>query len=60
MNPSTWRLPMLLAGLAVAVLAGCAAPAEMSAKQKEAYELRRYCEANHDDVARCTGFLGDH
>ena len=44
----------------IAVLAaGCSSPASMSPQQKEAFELRRYCERMSADVARCTGFLGD-
>lgn len=60
MRTSPWRLTLLLAGLAVVALTGCSTPAEMTPQQKQAYELRRYCETHHDDVARCTGFLGDH
>lgn len=44
----------------VAVLAaGCSSPASMSPQQKEAFELRRYCERMSADEARCVGFIGD-
>ena len=40
-------------------LSGCASSAaEMTPQQKEAYEQRRYCESNPNDVASCVGFLG--
>jgi hypothetical protein len=46
--------------LCLASLGGCTGPTTMTDKQKEAYELRRYCEKNPDDIVRCLGFLGDH
>jgi hypothetical protein len=60
MNRSTRSLTGLAALLATALFAGCAGTGEMTPKQKEAFELRRYCEQNPDDIVRCTGFLGDH
>jgi hypothetical protein len=50
------------AGVVVASLlvAACTSPESMSPKQKEAYELRRYCEQNPNDVTKCIGYLGDH
>lgn len=51
-----WRaMGFLLAALA---LAGCTSTAQMSTQQREGVELRRYCEAHPEDVARCLGFLG--
>jgi predicted small lipoprotein YifL len=49
-----------LAALALGALAGCGGPAPMSPQQKEAVELRRYCEQRPDDLNKCLGFLGDH
>ena len=46
--------------LAALVLAGCGAPATMSAQQKDAYDLRRYCEQNPLDKVKCLGYLGDN
>jgi hypothetical protein len=46
-----------LAGLGS--LSGCATnAAEMTPQQKDGVELRRYCERNPNDVAKCVGFLG--
>jgi hypothetical protein len=53
-------LTSLAALLATALFAGCAGTGEMTPKQKEAFELRRYCEQHPDDIVKCTGFLGDH
>lgn len=54
-------LPRAAGALAAIVLvAGCSSPASMTPLQKEAYELRRYCEQNPSDVSRCLGYLGDH
>jgi hypothetical protein len=54
-------LPLAAGAVVVALLlAACSSPATMTDKQKEAFELRRYCEQNPNDLARCTGFLGDH
>lgn len=47
---------VLLAG----ALAGCGSPGQMSPEQRQAVELRRYCETHPEDIARCLGFLGDH
>jgi hypothetical protein len=50
----------LLAGLALLALlplAGCSSPSTMTEQQKEAYELRRYCERTND-VTKCHGFMG--
>jgi hypothetical protein len=44
----------------LAGLTGCTGPSTMTEKQKEAFELRRYCEKNPEDVVRCLGFLGFH
>lgn len=57
---SRWRrtLPaaaMLLAALAIA---GCTSTAEMSPRQREGVELRRFCEQNPEEVEKCLGFLG--
>jgi hypothetical protein len=30
----------------------------MTPQQKDGVELRRYCETNPNDVAKCLGFLG--
>jgi hypothetical protein len=60
---------MLTLGAAVLLAAtGCAqmstddqrAFGSLSPQQKEAFELRRYCEANPNDVTKCLGFLGFH
>jgi uncharacterized lipoprotein YmbA len=54
-------LPRAAGAVVVALLlAACASPATMTPQQKEAYELRRYCEQNPNDVSRCLGYLGDH
>ena len=45
----------LLAALAVV---GCTSTADMSPKQREGVELRRYCEQHPQDTAKCAGFLG--
>lgn len=40
-------------------LSGCATGTDqMTPRQKEGVELRRYCESNPNDVAKCVGFLG--
>lgn len=51
---------LALAASVLLGLAGCTGPSTMTDKQKEAYELRRYCENNPEDVERCLGFLGFH
>jgi hypothetical protein len=44
---------------ALGSLSGCATGAtEMTPQQKDGVELRRYCETNPNDVAKCLGFLG--
>jgi hypothetical protein len=59
---SCWVGVMALVPLvALGALTGCAGGApSMTPQQKEAFELRRFCERNPDDIARCLGFLGDH
>ena len=47
-----------VAVLAALATAGCANPAQMSAKQREGVELRRYCEQHPEEVEKCVGFLG--
>ncbi|HSQ72943.1 MAG TPA: hypothetical protein VLM87_11025 [Rubrivivax sp.] len=51
-----WRV----SGAVVAALSvlGCTSTVEMSAKQREGVELRRYCEQNPQDDVKCLGFLG--
>jgi hypothetical protein len=40
-------------------LSGCAtSAAQMTPQQKEGVELRRFCEQNPNEVAKCLGFLG--
>ena len=51
---------LALAASVLLGLAGCTGPSTMTDQQKEAYELRRYCEKNPEDVVRCLGFLGFH
>lgn len=47
------------AGLVSALaLAGCTSTAQMSPQQRDGVELRRFCEQNPQDTARCAGFLG--
>jgi hypothetical protein len=46
-----------LALLALQPLVGCTGPTTMTEQQKEAYELRRYCERTND-VNKCHGFMG--
>jgi outer membrane biogenesis lipoprotein LolB len=46
--------------VAMLLIAACSSPSSMTPQQKEAYELRRYCEQNTGDVAKCLGYLGDH
>ena len=59
--PSMKTLPRAAAAaLAALLLAGCGAPATMSPQQKEAFELRRYCEQNPYDQVKCLGYLGDN
>jgi hypothetical protein len=54
-------LPRAAGVLAVILLAAaCSSPASMTPQQKEAYELRRFCEQNPNDTVRCLGYLGDH
>jgi hypothetical protein len=50
----------LAAGVVVFSLlsAGCASTTEMSPKQREGVELRRYCEQHPQEVEKCLGFLG--
>jgi hypothetical protein len=44
-------------GVVMALLmTGCAT--EMTPKQKDAAELRRYCESNKNDPVKCLGFYG--
>jgi hypothetical protein len=53
----------LLAPLALALSllgAGCAGTGQMTPQQKEAIELRRYCDQHPDEQAKCLGFLGFH
>jgi hypothetical protein len=49
-----------LAALALMLLGGCAGPQSMSPSQKEAYDLRRYCEQHPEEIEKCLGFLGFH
>ena len=44
--------------LAALALMGCAGTGQMSQQQREGVELRRHCEQNPQDVAKCIGFLG--
>lgn len=39
-------------------LSGCGTT--MTPQQQAAVELRRFCEANPQEVVRCLGFLGDN
>lgn len=43
--------------LVLQALVACSSPATMTPQQKEAFELRRYCERTND-VERCHGFMG--
>jgi hypothetical protein len=43
---------------ALATLSGCSTT--MTPQQQAGVELRRFCEANPQDVVRCLGFLGDN
>ena len=43
--------------VALAVV-GCTSAAEMTPKQREGVELRRYCEQHPEEVEKCLGFLG--
>lgn len=54
------RVRFAVAGIALAILSGCAAtgPVNLSPQQAEAIELRRYCERNPNAVEVCLGFLG--
>jgi hypothetical protein len=43
----------------LALAAGaCSSPGQMTDKQREGVEMRRYCERNPQDVESCNGFLG--
>ncbi len=42
----------------LAILSGCSTT--MTPQQQAGVELRRFCEANPHEVARCLGFLGDN
>jgi hypothetical protein len=44
--------------LALLLATACTSPASMTPQQKEANELRRFCERNPTDTVRCLGFLG--
>jgi hypothetical protein len=44
-----------LGAVVVLCMTGCA---EMTPKQKDAAELRRYCEQNKNDPVKCVGFYG--
>jgi hypothetical protein len=44
--------------LALPLATACISPASMTPEQKDAYELRRYCEKNPGDTVKCLGFLG--
>lgn len=44
--------------LALLLMTACSSPASMTPQQKEAYELRRYCEQNPNDTVKCLGYLG--
>jgi hypothetical protein len=57
MTPIPRWLSCALALLALQPLAGCTGPTTMTDKQKEAYELRRYCERTND-VEKCHGYMG--
>jgi hypothetical protein len=48
-----WALTLL----ALQPLVACTTPATMTQQQKEASELRRYCERTNN-VERCHGFMG--
>ena len=55
----THALPRAIASLLVMLLmTACSSPASMTPQQKEASELRRYCEQNPGDTAKCLGFMG--
>jgi hypothetical protein len=43
--------------LALAAVA-CSSPGQMSDKQREGVEMRRFCERNPQEVEKCNGFLG--
>jgi len=43
--------------VALAVVS-CTSAAEMTPKQREGVELRRYCEQHPEEVEKCLGFLG--
>jgi hypothetical protein len=55
-----FRLFAMGAGIfgVLATLSGCGAT--MTPQQQAGVELRRFCEANPQDVVRCLGFLGDN
>ena len=40
------------------VATACSMPMEMTEKQREGVELRRFCERNPEEVEKCLGFLG--
>jgi hypothetical protein len=50
---SLWVLTLLV----LQALVACSGLATMTPQQKEAFELRRYCERTND-VERCHGFMG--
>ena len=54
-TPRAWIAALAL--LALQPLAGCTGPSTMTEQQKEAYELRRYCERTND-VEKCHGYMG--
>jgi len=53
---SPWRVAALV--LAALSVVGCTGTQEMTPQQREGVEMRRYCEKNPNDVAKCNGFLG--
>lgn len=44
--------------LALLLATACTSPTSMTPQQKEANELRRFCERNPADTVKCLGFLG--
>lgn len=57
MSTLRFRLLAAVALLAALVTIGCVSAENMTPKQREAVEHRRYCERNYD-VEKCVGFLG--
>jgi hypothetical protein len=52
------RLLTTVVLLAAVLTVGCSTAGGMTPQQQEGVELRRYCERNPMDRAKCNGFLG--